>query len=426
MSTLAAPPAVAPSQYDRFLEALDPVLTGPRLAAALGLDPALPCSVLDAKFEPGKPAVLLYGLGGHLLRATLTPDGTAAPGVPAGGGLTVSRYPDDPGLPGLPLLAERSALARALQDALPHPGTEVVDVASRLVRYRPSRRATFVLDLRVRRGGMLRHQRYVAKAYHDPAKAAAVAAEGAALGRRGAGRDLLLAPVVAHLPGPAVVVQGHLGGQVLEPEFTTYPPSPALTTATARAARALAAFHRLSVPEGRRRPAEKELRRFVARARAVDSVAPGPGGVLLDLAERLLRRGAPAGPVSLVHGDVKPSQFLVQHERVALLDLDHCGLADPAYDVGNMAASLRQLGIRTGPHAAPAAEDLALTFVGAYLDAATPLPEEDFVERTEHYTAIALTRKALRAFARNPLATLPVDLAAEATRVLDTLRGDHR
>ncbi|HLS39719.1 MAG TPA: phosphotransferase [Ornithinicoccus sp.] len=425
MSTLTAPPAVARSQYDRFLECLDPVVTAPRLARALGLDPRLAGTVLDAKFEPGRPAVLLYRLGGQLLRATLAADETtAAPGVPVGAGLSVSRYPDDPALPGLALLADPTVLAPALQDAL--PATQVVDVGARLVRYRPGRRATFVLDLRVRRGGLLRHRRLVAKAYHDPAKAAAVAAEGAVLGGQVSGPDLALAPVVAHLPGPAVVLQAHLSGRVLEPDLTAYPPAPELSTATARAARALAAFHRLSVPAGRPRPAGKELRRFVSRAEGVASVAPGPGQVLLDLAHRLLALGAPEGPVSLVHGDVKPAQFLVRRGPAALLDLDHCGLADPAYDVGNMAASLRQLGIRTGAHAAPAAEDLALTFVGAYLDAAAPAPEEAFVERVEHYTSIALTRKALRAFARDPLSSLPVDLAAEAARVLDTLRGDHR
>jgi hypothetical protein len=425
VSAVAAPPAVARSQFDRFLECLDPVVAGPRLARAVGADPRLTCTVLDAKFEPGRPAVLLYRLGGQLVRATLTPDdGVAAPGLPAGAGLTVSRYPDDPALPGLPLLADHAALASALQDAL--PATEVVDVGSRLVRYRPGRRATFVLDLRVRRGGLLRHRRLVAKAYHDPGKAAAVAAEGAAFGRQVTGPDLALAPVVAHLPGPAVVLQGHLSGRVLEPGLTAYPPAPALSTAVARAARALAAFHRLAVPDGRPRPAAKELRRFVSRAEGVATVAPVTGEVLLDLAHRLVALGAPEGPVSLVHGDVKPAQFLLRHGPVALLDLDHSGVADPAYDVGNMAASLRQLGIRAGARAQPAAEDLAVTFVGAYLDAAVPVPEDDFVDRVEHYTAIALTRKALRAFARDPLSSLPTDLAAEAARVLDTLRGDHR
>jgi aminoglycoside phosphotransferase (APT) family kinase protein len=427
MSTVTATqaPLGAGLQYDRFLECLDEALTGPRLSRALGLHPALPCTVLDAKFEPGRTAVVLYRLGGRLVQATLPPAGPGS-GLPVADGVTVSAYPDDPGLPGLPLMVEPAALAAELGRGLAHPGAEVLDVAPRLVRYRPGRRATFVLDARVRRGGMVRHHRYVAKVYHDAAKAAAVAAEGQALRGQTAGPDLVLAPVTAHLADHAIVVQGYLSGLVLRPELTAYPPPPALSTAMGRAARALATFHRLTVPDARPRPAARELRRFVSRAEAIVSVAPETGTVLLDLAQRLLALGVPEGPVSLVHGDCKPGQFLLQGERAALLDLDHCGLADPAYDVGNMAASLRQIGLRAGPDAAGAAQDLALTFVGAYLDAAAPHWEADFVERTEHYTAVALARKALRAFARQPLSSLPRDLAAETSRVLDTLRGDHR
>src|SRR5690606_27487926 len=160
------------------------------------------------KFEPGRTAVVLYRLGGRLVQAALPPTGRSSPGLPVADGVTVSAYPDDPGLPGLPLMAQPTALAAELGRALAHPGAEVLDVAPRLVRYRPGRRTTFVLDARVRRGGMVRHQRYVAKVYHDAAKAAAVAAEGRALQAQRTGPDLVLAPVLAHLTDHAVVVQG--------------------------------------------------------------------------------------------------------------------------------------------------------------------------------------------------------------------------
>ena len=55
---------------------------------------------------------------------------------------------------------------------------------------------------------------YVAKAYHDGAKATAVAREGRALHALGLPPPLVLAPVVAHLTDLAVVVQGHLDGRV--------------------------------------------------------------------------------------------------------------------------------------------------------------------------------------------------------------------
>ena len=47
-----------------------------------------------------------------------------------------------------------------------------------------------------------------------------------------------------------------------------------------------------------------------------------------------------------MHGDCKPSQFLIGDGRVYLLDLDHCGVSDQAADVGTFLATLRQQEIR--------------------------------------------------------------------------------
>ena len=91
-----------------------------------------------------------------------------------------------------------------------------------------------------------------------------------------------------------------------------------------------------------------QLHRFADRATAVRSVDRSAGEHLLGLARELLERRPEPGPVSLVHGDCKPSQFLLADDLVAVLDLDHCGIADPAYDVGNFVASLRQGAVRAG------------------------------------------------------------------------------
>ncbi|WP_418606063.1 hypothetical protein [Georgenia sp. SUBG003] len=150
-----------------------------------------PCEVLDAKYEPGRASAVLYRAGPHLVRGTVTPDGE----------LVLTAYPQDPGLPTLPAVVDRGTFVPVLRAALAPHGANVHGAELSLLRYRPGRRATFLVtaDLGTRSA------RYVAKVYHDPRKAAAVASEGLSL-REQAGAELVLAPLVAHLPGLAVVV----------------------------------------------------------------------------------------------------------------------------------------------------------------------------------------------------------------------------
>ncbi|WP_345207595.1 glycosyltransferase [Fodinibacter luteus] len=390
--SLAARPR---AHYEAFLGAIDPA----RMPVGEG---GGDCVVLDAKFEPGRPATVLYRHATRLVHATVEPSG-----------VTVEEFPTDPALPTLPAVLDPAVLGPALAGAIGDPDAERVEARLRLLRYRPGRRATVEVTL----GGGPAQGRYVAKVYHDGAKAAAVAAEGAALVGRPSRAPLLLAPVVAHLPDLAVVAQAWVEGVPL-------------TDADApRAAAALAVLHGLSVPAGRPRPVDRELRRFVSRSMAIRSVDPEAGEPLLELAERLHSTQAPPGPASLVHGDCKPSQFLACGDDVAILDLDHCGVADPASDVGTFVATLRQQAIRSNPSdpcAADATEPTARAFVDAYRDAVAPEPEGTFAARVDFYVAVALMRKALRAFARSPLSDEPRLVAADARRGLDTpWRNQH-
>jgi hypothetical protein len=417
----------------RFLEATRAVTMKPLLLAALGGDQAETCHVLDAKYEHGKRSVVLYQLGDRLVRATVGPKARPGDGLEVLGGVRVTCFPHDPALPTLASVADADALAGALDAAL--PGASVTHVRSRLLRYRPGRRATFLLTVGLRTAGETSTTRMVAKVYHDPAKAAAVAAEGVALQRDVVPAPLALAPIVAHLPDLATVVQGHLYGRDLNvgDAGRGVASAPNVVNDIARSAQALAAFHRRTVPDGRIRSIDRELERFVTRANGVIAVDVDTGGDLLDLAHRLgaLRRLRPGGPTSLVHGDCKPSQFLVQTDAVALLDLDHCGIADPAYDVGNFVASLRQQAVQSSPGSVRArqwAAEMAGVFADTYLTATTSQRAADpdgFCSRIDFYAAVALTRKALRAFARAPRSPLPGLLVAEAHRGLDQPGGSR-
>ena len=151
---------------------------------------------------------------------------------------------------------------------------------------------------------------------------------------------------MAHLPDLAVVVQRYLPGDELVIDLSGPVAAARRGAEVARAAQALAALHGGRVPAGRPRPIERELNRFVDRATAIRTVDRAAGEHLLELANELVGWRPVPGALSLVHGDCKPSQFLMAEDRVAILDLDHCGLADPAYDVGNFVSSLRQGAIR--------------------------------------------------------------------------------
>jgi aminoglycoside phosphotransferase (APT) family kinase protein len=421
------------AQHALVVEALDAARTGPALAVALGEDPGTPCLVADAKYEPGRTATVLYRLGVGLVHVTVpAPGGVAEGEALLPNGIGVRRFPIDPGLPSLSTVLDPARFGAALGQALGLPDGS--PVATRLLRYRPGRRATLLVSVGGVSAGPAGSATYVAKVYHDDVKAAAVATEGRALQALRLPPPLVLAPVVAHLPDLAVVVQRHLPGRDLVIDLADPMVGTRHGTDVTRAAQALAALHRGTVPAGRPRPVERELRRFVDRATAIRSVDPVTGDVLLALAHDVLGLRPAPGPVSLVHGDCKPSQFLMDRDRVALLDLDHCGIAEPAYDVGNFVASLRQAAVRaSGSGGVPAreatraAEALGATFVTAYLDSARPARAQELTARIRYYAVVSMVRKALRAWARSPVSSLPRQLADDARKAVDELgRADGR
>ena len=420
---VAAPsgPDATGGQLARFLEAMRPGRMGPRLTAVLG-DRPVPCHVLDAKYEPGVRGMLLYGRGADLLTGELLLDPESS-GLVVPPGVRVWPFPEDPGMPTLPRVADRDVLGRALAEAVAgtsyRRGGHAPRCRTQLLRYRPGKRATLLATLAGVPG------RHVVKAYHDADKATAVAAEAPRLRAAAAGsRTLAFAPVVAHLPALRVVVQQAVRGVPLAALLCADQPA---TSAVADAARALAEFHDLPAATDRQRPVDSELRRFRTRSLAVAAVDARAGEALTGLAERLLRLydELPAAALGPVHGDCNPGQFLLA-DRTYLMDLDHVGLSDQAVDIGTFLASLRQLAIRrqlgrsSTRTLAPVAA-LSEQFLAAYRDFRGTSPEP---ARVRWHEAAALERKALRAFARAPRSPLPRALAAAGNRRLDVLERE--
>jgi hypothetical protein len=105
------------------------------------------------------------------------------------------------------------------------------------------------------------------------------------------------------------------------------------------------------------------------------------------------------------------------------MDLDHLGVSDQAADVGTFLASLRQLAVRdsvTGGPAGPSdrVTELSQLFLGTYLEAQG---HDQTLTRIHWQVAVALERKALRAFARAPRSPVARALVREANRCLDAL-----
>lgn len=409
----------------RFNAALDAHGMGQRLTTVLRTGHRS-CHVLDAKYEPGVRASVLYQHGPDLVRGDLVaPDGPAASDrVTDWPGLQLSVYPHDPDLPTLPLAITASVMGPQIAQLSPALAPLERRALLRrcrvsLLRYRPGKRAT------VRLGTPSVDTSYVAKVYHDPAKAAAVAHEAQTLaGIEAPDGGLRMAPTIAHLPEISVVVQQSISGRPLDSLLTTPGWRGAAAMEAVRlAASALAQLHRGPMVSTRTRPVEKELHRFRARALSICTVDSRQGDQLLGLAERLLHTVSafPVNRPGVVHGDCKPGQFLLAGDgTVYLLDFDHCGISDQAGDAGTFVASLRQLAVQravTGASAASTAGLDALTenFMTTYCESM----EDNLYTRIRWHAAVALQRKALRSFARSPKSPLPTALVEESHRYLD-------
>ena len=415
MTAAVLAPAAPSDERSRVDLVLQGGRIGPLLAERLGLAPAV-SHVLDAKYEPGAYCTALHQLGHELVTVLLSLDEAEAVdpgGVVVAPGTRAFRFPDDPALRGLADAMHPGWLEPRLAEAL---GGELRISRIGLVRYRPAKRATLRVEVWVRTAGGHRIRRVLfAKIYHRATKAAAVFDEARRLvpwaaERRGLG----LAPAVAFLADVPMVVQEGVAGTPLD-ELLRRGREPALATA----AEALAVLHDAPLVSARTRSIDAELVRFGRRASAIAQVAPAVGEALGDLAEALVDARPPTadGRTALVHGDCKPSQFLVGAERATLLDLDHCGLADPLSDVGTFLATVRQRALRAsvaGRHVEAGSSERR--FLDAYAAAGA---DDDLVASARWYQAVALCRKALRAFARSPRSPLALGLGGEAHRLIN-------
>ena len=170
--------------------------------------------------------------------------------------------------------------------------------------------------------------------------------------------------------------------------------------------------------------------RFKKRGARIGDINPELGNDIIKLADTLStwldtldQWGA---TTCMVHGDCKPAQFLIQDQQIALLDFDHCGMADPAVDVGTFLATLQQMKVKQTvknrgqpPRCTSWLPDLKRQFLETYCSA-SGYPS-GFWQRAGWYEAVGLLRKAIRGFERSPFSPLPAALVAEAWLGIKTL-----
>ncbi len=407
-----APIAITGEEQRRLVQmALRPSIIGPQLERLFHLRGAedaprrrIECRILDVKYEPGEYCTVLYQLGDQMVIGTITwgeadDEVPQTPHVLEQLGMHVYLFEHDPALPGLEVARDSRALALALNRALPEccsGAARVLRCRATVLRYRPGRRCTL----------------------------------------RARDRRVILARPAAFLPDLLMVLQDPVDGTPLDLligrlEGAAIAGDQRGWEGIIRAAPALAAIHTAGLVAGRERPIAAELKRFGKRAARIVEVDPELGARLVELAVALgaSSKHLPAwgAEMALTHGDCKPNQFLIGPEGVAILDFDHCGMSDPANDVGTFLATLRQLGVRQalksgGPAAVARSRwlhELEQRFLDSYCTASEQ--NSNFRLRAAWYEAAALMRKALRGFGRSPRSPMPAALVEQAWRCLAEL-----
>lgn len=193
---------------------------------------------------------------------------------------------------------------------------------------------------------------------------------------------------------------------------------------TRLAATALAAYHGLRFDAEEVRSVQTALGKLQKRAALLRRVAP----FLSEQVDALLRRieplalGCGVAIPSFIHGDFKPSQLLIDGDRVAIVDFDRACLGDPALDVGNFMAQFNKSALRTGHDYL---RRLAPYFLAQYQ---ARLPVDGLDGRARLFQAISLVRMAVRKFESSPhsyaqkgSSSVHVSLLREATECLDQL-----
>ena len=256
------------------------------------------------------------------------------------------------------------------------------------VQYRVDMRAILRISIRAHDGrGATAERQVFAKIYRDAddcQRAFAAQREVCARAAEAAG-TLFAARTIAHLDGMRTLVTEALPGTPLSRIIRRGDfPGPAVQAA----ARAVAEFHRLDVAAPPRPVADDTARLREAEAFLIaqrPDLAPDVSTMVRTVIDGLI--GAAVTPI---HGDLKPDHIFIDGDRVALIDFDLFGTADPVADIAHLLAFLSKPQERARSRREQQI-DAADVFVEAYFAQAPP----SWRERLPIYHAMTSIHKAV-------------------------------
>lgn len=208
------------------------------------------------------------------------------------------------------------------------------------VQYRVDMRAVVRMGITAREAesGRLEERWLYAKVYRDAEEGERGARSQRDLYDRvaGAGAGFAVAEPVAYAAELRTLVQWRVPGttllEILRAEADPLP-------AVRRAARAVAAFHRLDLVAPPR-PFALEVARLAIAREVLRAGRPDLGGQVEETIAAVVA-GLEGAPLGLVHGDLRADHVLLDGDDVALIDIDAMAAGDPIADVANF---LTQLG----------------------------------------------------------------------------------
>jgi len=303
------------------------------------------CRLRDTKYQPATRCLATYDLALELEDGSMSQTIGVVEVGPAG--LAYRLYSDDPKLPWLIPAADPAGMRERFATLL--VGTEDTTptaCAVTPVRYRAGARCVFRYDLTTANGTSVFFGKLIAEVA-DEFMATVTALHRASLDRPDMPRIL---PPLAYWRDIHMLVQPEVAGRAELNELAFDP----ATDSAARerwlrdAGRRLAGLHSLAGVDGPPRTLDDdlgELEEYIAPMQMVDAQLAGRyvGAIA---AIRALARGYAEPALVASHGAFRTDQFMIEDDRLVMIDLDGFCWANPARDLGNYMAYLRWKTIR--------------------------------------------------------------------------------
>jgi aminoglycoside phosphotransferase (APT) family kinase protein len=281
----------------------------------------------------------------------------------AAAGLLVRAFPFDPALPELVDACDETLMKARFGHMWKPQGVQVRRVRVKPLGYTPGARAALLYETLsiCRRTGLPEVRRVVGK-LDSQREAAEIFARSWAVWQ-GARQRFRLAPPVGFMARPNLFFQEYVDGVRLSDLAGTGD----FAGPVRQAARAIATLHDLPLPLRFRRASLQSVKVARRWAKIVAAIRPENRKRVASLRDRLVSeleiRATVTGPI---HGDLHPSNMLVDDGQLTLIDLDNLVLGDRLLDVGRFLSALRTSSLRV--HGTPdGLSDIGESFLEHYL-----------------------------------------------------------